>query len=145
MIGRKILDGTSVCNRPVGDSQDTKPADSACRALVQERSGAPVGDSVTPGPPCLQATTGTQTDETPQPRIETVEENETPETLKETVTPGPRQPASNKTPPEGWRRADIETLDRPELESDNPWTLLPFAEATWRTPYRLSESRYLSR
>ncbi len=121
----------------MSDSQDTKPADSAHWARMQERSGAPVDDSVTPGPPCLQATTGTKTDETPQPRIETLEENETPVTLKETVTSGPKQPASNKTPPEGRRRAEIETPDRPEPEFDNPWTLLPFAEATWRTKYRV--------
>ncbi len=127
---------TGICNRPVGNSQDTKPADSARRARVQERSGAPVDDSVPPGSPCLLATTGTQTDETSQPGIETLEENETPETLKETVTPGPQQPVSNKTPPEGWRRTDIETPGKPDPESDNPWTLLPFDGATWRTTYR---------
>ena len=66
---------TGVCNWPVGDSQDTKPAHSARRACMQERSGAPVDDPVTPGPPGLQATTGTQTDETAPPRIETLEEN----------------------------------------------------------------------
>ncbi len=129
--------GTSVCNRPVGDSQDTKPADSARQARVQERSGAPVDDPVTPGSPRLQATTSTQTDETTQPRIETLEESKAPETLKETVIPGPEQPASNKTQPKGRRRADIETPDRPEPEFDNPWTLLPFAEATWRLTYRV--------
>ncbi len=58
---------TGVCNRPVSESQDTKPADSARLALVQERTGAPVDDPATPGHPRLQATTGTQTDETTQP------------------------------------------------------------------------------
>ncbi len=128
---------TSVCNRPVGDSQDTKPADPARLACVQERAGAPMDNPVIPGSPYLQNTIGTQTDGTPQPRIETLEENEAPETLKETVTPGPMQPGSNKTPPEGWRRADIETPDRPEPEFNSPWTLLPFAEATWRPTYRV--------
>ncbi len=96
---------TGMCNRPMGDSQDTKPADSACRARVQERLDISVNDFVPPEPPCLLATAGTQTDVASQPRIETLRENETPETLKETVTPGPRQPASNKTPTEGQRRA----------------------------------------
>ncbi len=125
-----------MCDRPVGDSQDTKPADSACRARVQERLGASVDDSVPPRPPCLLATTGTQSDVTSQPGIETWKENETPEILKETVTPGPKQPASNKTPPKGQRRADIETPGKAKPESDHPWTLLPFAKATWRTTYR---------
>ncbi len=49
----------------------------------------------------------------------------------------PKQPVSNKTPPEGRRIADIETPDRPEPELDNPWTLLPFVEATWRLTYRV--------
>ncbi len=92
---------TGMCNGPVGNSQDPKPADSARRARVQERLGASVDDSVPPGPPCLLATAGTQTDVTSQPGIETLRENEAPETLKETVTLGPKQPASNKTPPEG--------------------------------------------
>ena len=126
---------TGVCNRPVSDSQDTKPTDSARLARVQERPGAPVDDTLTPGSPHLQATTGTQTDETIQPRIETLEESKAPETLKKTVTPGPEQPVSNKTQPEGRRRADIESPGRPEPEFDNPWTLLPFTEATWRTTY----------
>ena len=39
-----------VCNRPVSDRQDTKPADSAHRARVQERTGTPADDTVTPGP-----------------------------------------------------------------------------------------------
>ncbi len=127
---------TSVCNRLVGDSQDTKPADSARLARVQERVGAPVDDPVIHESPRLQATTGTQTDETTQPRIETLEGSEAPETLTETVTPRPKQPASNETQPKGPRRADIETPGRPESEFDNPWTLLPFAEATWRPTYR---------
>ena len=116
----------------MGDSQDTKPADSTRLARVQERARAPVGDPIISGPPRLQATTGTQTDETTPPQIETLEENETPEILKETVTPGPMQPESNETQFEEQRRADIETPDRPEPEFDNPWTLLPFAEATCR-------------
>ncbi len=128
---------TGMCNRPVSDSQDTKPADSAHLACVQERPGAPVDNPVTPGSPRLQATTGTQTDKATQPRIETLEESKAPETLKKTVTPRPEQPVSNKTQPGGRRRADIETPDRPEPKFDNPWTLLPFAEATWRTTYRV--------
>ncbi len=128
---------TGVCNRPVSDSQDTKPADSAHLAHVQEKPGVPVDDPVTPGSPRLQATTGTQSDEATQPRTETLEESEAPETLKKTVTPRPEQPMSSKTQPGGWRRADIETSDRPEPKFDNPWTLLPFAEATWRTTYRV--------
>ncbi len=92
---------------------------------------------VIPGSPRLQATTGTQTDETTQTQIETLEESEAPKTLKETVTPGLNQPASNETQPEGRRRADIETPNRPEPEFNNPWTLLPFAEATWRPTYRV--------
>ena len=78
---------TGVCNKPVSDSQDTKPADPACLAHVQERLGVPVDDPVTPGSPRLQATTGTQTDKTTQPRLETLEESTDPETLKKTVTP----------------------------------------------------------
>ncbi len=92
---------------------------------------------MTPGSPRLQATTGTQTDETTQPRIETSKESEAPETLKERVTAGPEQPVRNKTQLGGRRRADIETPDRHEPEFDNPWTLLPFAEATWRMTYRV--------
>ncbi len=38
---------TGVCNRPVSDSQDTKPADSARLAHVQERTGAPADNPVT--------------------------------------------------------------------------------------------------
>ncbi len=128
---------TGVCARPAGDSQDTKPADSARLAHVQEKAGAQTEDSVTSRPPCLQTTIGTQTDETTQPRIETLEENATPVILKETVIPGPTQPANNETQCEGRRRADTETLDRLELEFDNSWTTLPFAEATWRPTYRV--------
>ncbi len=126
---------TGVCNRSVSDSQDTKPADSARLARMQKRLGAPVDDPVTPGSLRLQATTGTQTDKTTQPRIETLEGSEAPETLKETVTPRPEQPVSNQTQPGGQRRANIETPDRHKPEFDNPWTLLPFVEATWRTTY----------
>ncbi len=57
--------------------------------------------------------------------------------MKETVTPGPEQPASNETQPEGRRKTDIETPDRPEPEFDNPWTLLPFVEITWRLTFRV--------
>ena len=71
----------------MGDSQDTKPADSARRARVQEISGAPVDDPVTPGPLRLQATTGTQTDETTPPQIETLEENEAPEVPEKDSNP----------------------------------------------------------
>ncbi len=105
---------------------------------MQERAGSPVDDSVISRPPRLQATVGTQTDETTQPQIETLEENETPSTLTETVVPGPMQPESNETQCEGRRRADIETPNRLEPEFDNPWTTLPFAEATWRLTYRVS-------
>ncbi len=110
---------TGVCNRSVSDRQDTKPADSARLAQVQERAGAPVDDPVTSGSPCLQAITGTQTDETSSPQIETLKENEAPEALKETITPGPEQPVSNKTLPEGQRRADIETPMGRSLSSIN--------------------------
>ncbi len=44
---------------------------------------------------------------------------------------------NNKTQPGGRRRADTETSDRQEPECENPWTLLPFTEATWRTTYRV--------
>ncbi len=44
---------------------------------------------------------------------------------------------NNKTQPGGQRRADTETPDRQEPECDNPWTLPPFVEATWRTTYRV--------
>ncbi len=128
---------TSVCNRPMGDSQDTKPADSARLAHVQERAGAQGGDSMISRPLRLQATIGTQTNDTTPPRIETLEENEAPGILKETVTPRPMQPESNETQCEGRRRADIETPERSEPEFDNPWTLLPFAEAIWRPTYRV--------
>ncbi len=121
---------TSMCNKPMSDSQDTKPADSARRARVQERTGVPEDNSMTPGSLRLQASTGTQTDETISTRTETLKENEAPETLKETLTPGPEQHVNNKTQPGGRRRANTETPDRRELECDNPWTLLPFAEAT---------------
>ncbi len=76
--------------------------------------------------------------------METLEENETPEILKETVIPRPVQPENNETQCEGRRRADIETPDRPEPVFNNPWTLLPFAEATWRPTYRVRD-RHLSR
>ncbi len=69
--------------------------------------------------------------------METLKGSEETETLTETVPPGPEQPASNETQPEGRRKADIETPDRPEPEFDNPWTLLPFMEATWRPTYRV--------
>ncbi len=100
---------TGVCTRPAGDSQDTKPADSARLARLQERVGALVGDSVISRPPRLQTAIGTQIDETTPPRKETLEESETPAILKETVIPGPTQPGSNGTQCEGRRRADIET------------------------------------
>ncbi len=128
---------TGVCNRPVSDSQDTKPADSARRAHVQERTGVPADDTVTPGSPCLQASTGTQTEEIISTRMEILEENEAPETLQETVTPGPEQPVDDKTQPDGRRRAHTETSNRHGPELDNPWILLPFSEATWRTTYRV--------
>ena len=127
---------TGMRDRPVRSSQDTKPADLARQAHVHERLDAPADDSVPPGPSYPVVTAGTQTDVTSQPGIETWRENETPEPLKETVTPGPKQPASSETPTEGPRRADTETPGKPELESDSLWTLLPFAEATWRTTYR---------
>ncbi len=47
------------------------------------------------------------------------------------------QPESNDTQCEGRRRADIETPDRLEPEFDNPWTTLPFTDATWRLTYRV--------
>ncbi len=128
---------TDACTRPVGDNQDTQPADSARLAHMQERVGAPVDDSMISRPLHLQAAIGTQTDETTQPRIEALEESETPAILKETVIPGPTQPGSNETQCEGRRRADIETPDKLEPEFDNPWTTLPFAEATWRPTYRV--------
>ncbi len=53
------------------------------------------------------------------------------------MIPGLRQPESNKTQPEGQRRADIETPGRLEPKFDNPWATLPFAEATWRSIYRV--------
>ncbi len=48
---------TGVCNRPRSDSQDTKPADSTRLARMRERAGVPADDPVTPGSPCLQAST----------------------------------------------------------------------------------------
>ncbi len=69
------LQCTGVGNRPVSDSQDTKPADSARRARLQERTGVPADDTVTLGTPCLQASKGTQTEEIIPTRIETLEEN----------------------------------------------------------------------
>ncbi len=56
-----------VCARPADDSQDTKPADLARTARVQEWMGALSEDILIPRPPYLQATIGTQTDETTQP------------------------------------------------------------------------------
>ncbi len=91
--------------------------------------GALSDDPLTPKPSHLQATIGTQTDETTQPRIETLEENETPAILKAPVIPGLMQPVSNKTQREEWRRL------KPEF--DNLWATLPFAEATWRPTYRV--------
>ncbi len=91
---------TGMCNRPVSDSQDPKPADSARLARMRERTGVLAANPVTPGSPCLQATTGTQTDGTIPTWIETLKENGAPETLKETVTPGPEQPVDNKHNPE---------------------------------------------
>ncbi len=88
---------TGVCNRPMSDSQDTKPADSARLARVRERTRPPADNPVTPGFPCLQASTGTQTDEIVSTQTETLKENGAPGTLKETVTPGPEQPVSSKT------------------------------------------------
>ena len=85
----------------------------------------------------LQATIGTQTDETTQPQIETLEENGNPAILKQTVIPGPMQPKSNRTKREGQRRADIETPDRLEPEFGNLWATLPFSEATWKPTYRV--------
>ncbi len=128
---------TDVCTRPAGDSRDTKPADPARLARVQERAGALSDSPLATRSSHLQATVGTQTDETTQPRIETLEENETPAILKETVIPGPMQPESKRTQREGRRRADIETPDRSEPEFDNLWDTLPFAEATWRPTYRV--------
>ncbi len=37
---------TGVCTRSAGDSQDTKPANPACLARMQERTGAPVDKTV---------------------------------------------------------------------------------------------------
>ncbi len=48
-----------VCANPADDRQDTKPADSAHTARVQEWTGAPTDDSLTPRPPCPLTTTGT--------------------------------------------------------------------------------------
>ncbi len=130
---------TEVCANPADDRQGTKPADSARTARIQEWTRVPTDDILTPRPPCPQATIGTRTDETTQPRIETLEENETPAILKETTMPGPTQPKSIRTKSEGWRRADIETPDRLKPEfGDNLWATLPFAEATWRTTYHVT-------
>ena len=65
-------------------------------ASVQERTGALSDDILIPRTSHLQATIGTQTDETTQPQIETLEENETPAILKETVIPGPLQPQKHQ-------------------------------------------------
>ena len=105
---------------------------------MQERTGALTDDILTPRPPCPLATIGTQTDETTQPRIETLLENEAPAILKETIMPGPTQPKSVRTKREGRRRGDLETPDRPEPEfEDKLWAALSFAEATWRPTYRV--------
>ncbi len=88
-----------------------------------------------PGPQALGP--GTQTDGTTQPRMETLEENETPAALKETTMPGPSHSKSIRTKCEGRRSADIETPDGLEPEYDNLWATLPFAEATWRLTYHV--------
>ena len=51
---------TDVCTRPAVDSQDTKPADSARLARVQERAWALSDDLLTPRPSHLQITIGTR-------------------------------------------------------------------------------------
>ncbi len=129
---------TEVCANPTDDSQDTTPADSASMACVQERIRALSDDILIPRPSHLQATIGTQTDETTQPRMETLEENETPAILKETTMLGLTQPMSIRMKRKGRRRADIETPDRPKPQfEDNLWATLPFAEATWRPTCRV--------
>ncbi len=60
----------------------------ACTARVQEWTGALTDDILTPRPLCPQATIGTQTDETTQPRIETLLESEAPAIPKETTMLG---------------------------------------------------------
>ncbi len=58
---------TDACASPTDDSQDTKPAESARTNHRQDRTGA-LSDAISlPRPPYLQATIGTQTDETNQP------------------------------------------------------------------------------
>ncbi len=86
--GTDNLRCTEVCANPADNSQDTTPADSARMACVQERMGALSDDISIPRPSHLQATIGTQIDETTQPQMETLEENETPVILKETAMPG---------------------------------------------------------
>ncbi len=66
---------TDVCTRHAGDSRDTKPADPACLACVQEKVGTLSDSPLAIRPSHLQTTIGTQTDETTQPQIETLEEN----------------------------------------------------------------------
>ncbi len=62
---------------PMDDSQDTKPVESACTACRQDRTGALADDTYVPRPLYLQATIGTQTNETNQPQRETLLEKET--------------------------------------------------------------------
>ncbi len=83
---------TDACANPRGDSQDTMPAESACTARRQDRMGALSYDTSTSRPLYLQATIGTQTDETNQTQIETLLKNETPAIPKETIMPGLTQP-----------------------------------------------------
>ncbi len=120
------------------DHHDTKPAEAACTARRQDRTGALSDDTSTPKPPSPQATIGTQTDETNQPQIETLLEKETPPLPIETTRDGPDKPKDSRTQCKGWRRVDRETPNGPEPEfEDNLWATLPFAEATWRPTYRM--------
>ncbi len=57
---------TDACANPTDDSQETKPTQSARTARRQDRTGALSDDTSTPRPLYLQATIGTQTNQTNQ-------------------------------------------------------------------------------
>ncbi len=120
------------------DSQDTKPVESSHTACRRDQTGALTDDTYTPSPLYPQATIGTQTNETKQPQTETLLEKETPPPPIETMKVGPDQPKDIRTKCKGWRRANLQTPDRPKPEcEDNLWATLPFTEATWRPTYRV--------
>ncbi len=61
----------------------------------------------------------------------------TPATLMETNSLGLTQPNDIRVRQKGWRKASLETPMETTSASTDLWTILPFAQTSWRSTYRV--------